>query len=91
MSETIFDLDAPIGRRSVPLSGVAPLSGASWQGSRKFVIKQEKSGLYRWIMISGDHQHLQLAQSSSFLPSAQACEDEIRKFDPSSVITQDKG
>lgn len=89
MSETIFDLDAPIGRRSVPLSGVAPLSGASWQGSRKFVIKQAKPGLYRWVMISGDHQHLQLAQSSSFLPSAQACKDEIRRFDPSSNISEE--
>lgn len=88
MSETIWDSDAPIGRRSVPLrSGELPASGMHWAGPIEFIVREEIPGAFRWMMVSGDSRHLQLAQSPSLLPSKEACEREIRWFEPVPVIS----
>lgn len=88
MSDTIWDVDAPIGRRSVPRSvGEMPASGVSWSGPTEFVVREERPGVFRWLMVSSDSRRLHLAQSASFLPSAAACEREIRCLDPSPVIS----
>jgi hypothetical protein len=87
MTEMEIELDAPIGRRSPPrLPSQIPASGVAWTGSREFIVKQEIPGVYRWIMVSGDHQ-FQLARSASHFSSPEACRQEIKRIDPTAKIS----
>lgn len=91
MNGTEREIDAPIGRRSSPrLGGALPASGIAWTGPREFIVREEFPGAFRWVMVSGDDQRLQLARSSSLFPSVDACRLEVRQLDPQAQVSIDE-
>lgn len=91
MNDTIWDIDAPIGRRSVPRTATeVPASGVSWSGPTCFVIREEAPEAFRWTMLSADGRNLKLAQSTTLFPSAEACEQEVRRLEPGACIDFEK-
>ena len=91
MSDAVGNDYASIGRRSVPrVVTDIPASGDYWTGPTQFVVKEEAQGVFRWVMISGDGRGLQLAQSASVFPSANACSDEVKRLDPNATVALEK-
>ena len=88
MSDTVLDDYASIGRRSVPRSVTdVPASGVYWTGPTRFVVREERPGAFRWLMVSGDGRELQLAQSPVLFPTGEECRKEVTQLDPTAAVS----